>query len=546
MKRVYRHGKKINCRAAEGAEQMQSCLLSKIYRKFGVSKQRKSLCFLCALCGFAVNLLSLDASETLDEDAVMVVDSDVADYNGKKITLSGHVVVEHELGVISANWIEVIPQTIDKKVRFNTLTMKEDVEVALKDGGQLSCANAILDYIVLQGQFEGTAQQQYVVYTENCPDKAGASVPLTVKSKHLLVKIDQSKSTVQHSHSCISAMTANDSVTVNYNHDFIAAADLATYHRLPQENWNTSANQQMPGLVTLRAAEENALCQVTNRNGDMIQANTICIDIVKRQLFFVYPKGVIYTLSDTGKQNRVDFTGDTMTWDDQKNVLTLCDHVVVSQQGIGQLNTEKEIRFFQYPMKGMKRLRSIESTGPTTLVYTDEEKELVHTLICYGLLLVDHEHLQTVMESPRDEYGNVIEGCQVHFQDHMGEIYADKMVIKYEIVNHSPSPTKMILEGHVRLMNRCAVDMDKQGPYLQYALADKVEYTPHAKEVSLTANGKGRILFFDKLNNLQVSAPGLKIRRDQTTKKESIQGIGNVRFSFVEKELEEMSKYFQL
>ena len=480
------------------------------------------------------------------EEPLVVMDSDEADYNGKTMTLSGHVVVEHELGRISADWIEIVPQTIRKKLRLNTLTMKEDVNIALKDGGRLSCAHAFLDYTAFKGRFEGDDLQQFVTYTENCPDKAGTLVPITVKSKQMFIKIAQndSNSDTQAPHSYISTISVNDSVTVNYNNDFVAAADFGTYQRLPLEANNTVQNIQLPGLITLRADKEDAVCQVTNRNKDIITANTICIDTVKRQLFFVYPKGAIYTPSEKELQNRVDFAADTMTWDDQNNVLTLYDHVTVSQKGIGQITTDKEIRLTQDIHDGIKQLQSIASQGPTTLLYKDKEKEVAHTLICHGLLFVDHKNLQTVMESPRDSEGDVIDGCQVHFQDDMGEIYADKIIIKYALVNNTPAPTHMVLEGHVHLMNRCAIDAE--GPYLQFALADRVEYKAEAKEVHLSAKGKGRILFFDKLNNLQVSAPGLKIRRDQVTKKDSIQGVGNVRFSFIEKEFAEMNKYFHL
>ena len=506
---------------------------------------------LCCLASISPSFLpalapapSTSPDSNLDEP-LMVVDSDVADYNGKSMTLSGHVVVEHELGKISADWIQIIPQTIRKKLRLNTLTMKEDVNIALKDGGHLSCASAFLDYVALKGRFEGGDDQQFVVFNENCPDKNGTLAPLTVKSKQMLIKIAHCDTgSSQAPHSYISTISANDSVTVNYNNDFIAAADYATYQRLPLEANNTVQNTQMPGLITLRADTEDAVCQVTNRNKDIIKANTICIDTVKRQLLFSYPKGAIYTPSEKELQNRVDFSAGTMTWDDQNNALTLCDHVTVSQKGIGRITTDKEIRLTQGVHNGMKQLQSIASSGPTTLFYNDDEKELAHTLVCHGLLFVDHKNLQTVMESPRDAKGEVMEGCQVHFQDDMGEIYADKIVIKYALVNNVPAPTRMILEGHVHLMNRCAIDAE--GPYLQFALADRVEYKAEAKEVHLSAKGKGRILFFDKLNNLQVSAPGLKIRRDQVTNKDSVQGIGNVRFSFVEKEFAEMNKYFHL
>jgi hypothetical protein len=186
-------------------------------------------------------------------------------------------------------------------------------------------------------------------------------------------------------------------------------------------------------------------------------------------------------------------------------------------------------------------LRYIESTGPTVLTYANEEEKVVHTLTCPGLLTVDHQLLKTTLECPRDQNNNVLFGKQIVFHDSMGEIYADLLTVYYTMAEDSPTPTKLVLEGNVQMFNRGG-DPDKNGAFLQYALADVVEYTPQAREVYLVASDKKRVLFFDKLNALQVSATSLKIRRDQETKKESIQGFGDVRFSFVEKELEMINK----
>jgi len=54
------------------------------------------------------------------------------------------------------------------------------------------------------------------------------------------------------------------------------------------------------------------------------------------------------------------------------------------------------------------------------------------------------------------------------------------------------------------------------------------------------------VLFYDKINNLQVSAPEIKMQRDKQTKKQQFQGIGDVRFHFVEKEYQQLRKRFLL
>ena len=76
-------------------------------------------------------------------------------------------------------------------------------------------------------------------------------------------------------------------------------------------------------------------------------------------------------------------------------------------------------------------------------------------------------------------------------------------------------------------------------------IADKVEYTPQTNEAVFTShNNLKRVLFYDKANDMEVSATTLKIKRDEATKKETVKGIGDVRFSFVENEFEQLRKRF--
>lgn len=483
-----------------------------------------------------------------DENEPMVIDSGEAGYNGKTISLSGHVVIEHELGKLEADQMELTPEVINAKIQAKRLAMEKNVSIDLQDGGQLCCSKAEVDFNELQGDFHGSPEQEYVTYTEFCADKTGSIVPVVVKSRDMKVKIAREKDKASASlRSALSEITAENDVTVNYNDDFMAAADHADYQRLDSNESSHSAflHKHMPGLISLRADKEGGVCQITNRNGDMISADHLCIDTAVRQLSFAYPKGALYMSSDEGGgRNRIDFSSDTLSWEDKQNQLTLREHVNIHQHGMGTLISDKDVKLKQDAIDGKKKLCAIESTGTTVLTYAEQDKDIMHTLTCYGTVCVDHKQLKTTMESPKDNAGNVPQGQQVSFQDYMGEIYADKLTIEYVMHNHALKPVRLFLEGHVRVLNRCSIDPDCKGDFLQFALADQVEYTPQAKEISLAATGSNRVLFYDKTNNLQVSAPALKIRRDESTKKESIQGVGNVRFSFIKQEMDAINKQF--
>ena len=68
------------------------------------------------------------------------VSSEAAVYNGKKVELTGDVVVQHSLGQISAHRLSFLPE-MDKKTakRYASLEVSDGVEILLKEGGQLHC-----------------------------------------------------------------------------------------------------------------------------------------------------------------------------------------------------------------------------------------------------------------------------------------------------------------------------------------------------------------------------------------------------------------------
>lgn len=157
-------------------------------------------------------------------------------------------------------------------------------------------------------------------------------------------------------------------------------------------------------------------------------------------------------------------------------------------------------------------------------------------LTCYDKMIVDHQLLTITMDSPKDPAGKVLEGKQVFFQDYMGEIQADKVKLVYELTEGGLKPAKLFLEGHVRMVNAFSEKTDEAGKLKQYVLADAVEYVPATQEANFKSNKGRRVLFYDKSNDLQISAAALTIKRNQATKKDSIKGTGDVRFSFIENE----------
>jgi len=495
--------------------------------------------FLLCLCFYPLNSLLFALEE------VMVIDSCTANYDGKQIVLSGDVVVEHEIGKIYANHIVLTPENAQKKLRFVYLKMNDDVKLQLKDGGQLLCSEADLDYLKLKGNFRGSSLQEYVVYTESCKVEGDKSLPLVLKSREMnvqLIKIEDEN--VDGHKSSISEITAHQNVTANYNHDFIAAADYAIYQRL-KDVVNVD-DHKLPGHIDLYAASQKGMCQITNRNGDLIRSSKIHIDTLKRCLDFTEPRGSLFV---KGKDNSIDkilFESDFLAWDDNLNLLTFTGNIIINQVAFGQIHGDKEVKLYYSQEGGKKKIKQIDSLGETIIAQIDEEKKLVHTLTSYGKVTIDHVNLKTTIESPTDLKGDVVEGMQVYFHDIFGEIYADAVLLNYQQLEGTVTLESLKLDGNVRILNRSSVNPEESEAFLQYALTDHVEFYPKSNEMIMTANNNSRVLFYDKANNLQISAPGVKIKRDLTTKRESIQGIGDARFTLVDHELQKLKNHFSL
>lgn len=124
---------------------------------------------------------------------------------------------------------------------------------------------------------------------------------------------------------------------------------------------------------------------------------------------------------------------------------------------------------------------------------------------------------------------------QLHFFDEHGEVFANSGIIDYVEDGKKLKPTKVTLVGDVKMVN------EEKG---QYALADTVEYFPDDEFMILKADPQKRVLFYDKKRSVELAAKEVHAKRDEE-KRESVQGIGNVRFLFGAEELDKLQKNFR-
>jgi lipopolysaccharide export system protein LptA len=528
---------------------------------------------------FLFPLLHAQENALLQKENAMIVNSGEAQYNGREIILTGQVIVQHDLGQISARCLSVQPSSNkDKKSKFGFLKINDNVQIELAEGGMLYCQQAEVDYANMQGFFLGNAEWPDVTYLNtgegrksgllldssnssisgcvkslnhgsfHANQKSGnlmnraveARPPFELRSSQMmleLVREPQTTSTVAKI--LVKQIEANHNVRVRYNQDHLLLADHALYQRLP-----SALSSSIAGILTLTVRGNLPACKMTNLNGDRLSAQVIQLNTIERKLWLTQPKGMLYMRREERPVQTLEFSANELLWDDQQRTLQLKGEVNITQNGTLHVKTDHELLISQAIVNGKRVLERLQSPENTHIDYTDIQKGNTHQIYCPGFFSIDNERQEITLQGLQDS--SRVNQLQVYIEDALGEMYADRVHIHYNWEEQQLVPGKTRLEGHVRLMNRFDGHLEETGSILHYALADLVEYFPKQQEMILTGANGNRVLFFDRVNNVQMSAPSLKVMHDTTTKKDAIQGVGDVRFTFVEKELDQLKQHFPL
>lgn len=460
------------------------------------------------------------------------IQSSYLEYKTNTLHLSQNVSLELDLGTLFADEATVFSEKPNDEVSAYYIHLNGNVKLFLKDGGQIECSSADIDPVSRMATFHSNAEQEFVTYTE-----INDSNPFVLKSRNMAAALTPADNSIKY-------ITAEKDVTVMYKDLIKATAPKASFQR--HELTEAAVNHRLPGTLILEM-DEQIHCEVTHGNGDFISANRIEIDTINRQMAFTYPTGTLYPKGlNTTVSQPLSFSCDSLVWNDREQILKLSGHIDLSQDNMGTLANEDRVFIYLNEKNKQLELKTIQTYGKTIFRYFDpNKKERSQTITCYGTCILDHENGLTLMNSPHNSAGNVVESKQILIKDDIGELYADKITLYYTHQDQKINPSKIDLEGNVKIFNHSFSDPAKTKIKIEYALADTMEYLPEKKEVWLSGTNNKRVLFFDRINNLQVSATSLKIYRDQTTNRESVQGFGDVRFNFIKREVEEMQNQFR-
>lgn len=451
---------------------------------------------------------------------------DTSDGNQKKssrneVVLTGNVVIEHALGKVYAKQITLFSEKDkEKNSTISQMELKDNIIIEMPNGDTLQCEQAILDSNKFQGIFTGNEEHPDVVYTY----VSKLESPTLLKCKQINIDLDPSK----HG---LCKIEANDFVRISYG-DYLIQSDNAIYRCHPEKSEENKT-------VTLSALQE---CTITNGN-DEIKAKKVEMDVTKRILKLIDAKGVIHP--ENTPTGPVEFICQELIWEDKQKLLAFEGNVLFKIADLGEVRTPNVIHAYKKNNpSGKIEFEEIIAQEDTEFTYIDPHKKLLHRVFCHGPLVADLEHSKIVMYSAKeDAEGPITEEQQVYFEDVFGEIFADQATIELEKL----IPTHLKLEGNVKIFNRFNGHIKESSTVLQNALADGVNYDPQKKEMVLYGIDDARVLFFDRVNNVQMSAPSILLKLDEKSDKGmAVQGIGDVRFTFLEKELEQLRQRFKM
>lgn len=420
------------------------------------------------------------------------VTSKQASYSGNTLILEGNVKLTHPLGDLRAGNARL--HRNEDGSTFSNIHLTNDVLIALRNRGMISCGKADFDFEKLKGTLYPSSSGM----VEFSNTEQG---PISIASKQADIEFIKVGNELQ-----ISKIEAQDRVELIYGDGFILQAGGATY-----------SNTKTPYVWA------SPDCILTHYD-DEIQAERVDVLPESEKFIFSKPHGKL-SPSAFSQASGAYFSCDSLVWEQAPQILTLKGNVEIIDEGVGKMNCVDEIELRQKLVDGKWVLGQLMAKGKTELSYLQDEK-MPHLLICNGEMQLDQDRLILTLASPPNE-------PLEYYHDQM-KLTADHAELNYTQGDKTIHPQRLSLCGNIELtssenQNRCGV-------------ADQFFYYPETKQMVLSSKEGKNVLFWDGEQQLSISAREVHIT--ETERGESIKGIGNVRFAFSSAEHQLLKKLF--
>ncbi|MDR2539266.1 MAG: hypothetical protein LBC45_01375 [Chlamydiales bacterium] len=452
-----------------------------------------------------------------------LVSSENASYDGQDLILSGDVVIDHILGKMQAKKA-LLKREEKTHFPFNQIELDQEVLILLKEYGRITADRARFDLQKNQGILH-SHQERNVTYQDRFYDKRKRCIPFTIEGRSLKLKLSSKEE--KDREYLIDSICAEQNVAISYANAFFLTAAKATYNQLDRIH-------QWKGCISAYGQDADTHCCLTHEQG-VVHAKQIDIHLIDSYLQLFYAKGILQSfLSPKAEKSTLHFSTDSLHWNDLEKKLLFKGPTQIEEQDLGVIHTQDELTIKNSMMNHKLVFQTLDAKGHTVMACKDL-KGRNHRIESHGRLYIDQNQLQAWMISP-DQEGNV--QTQLHYQTEDLNIFSDSAQLDYLNINQHVKPSFIILKEHIRLFSK-----DPNKP-IQLAIADQMSYSLDTRSIVLSAHPGKRVLFWDALQELKISASEVHINIDCSTQEKTIKGIGNIRFAFSKEEQTQFNQYF--
>ncbi len=440
----------------------------------------------------STTLLLADVPPLEDE---LNLSSKEAIYDGSSLKLNGEIKLMHGLGLLSSEKATLQKQENKTDIPFSHMTLQKDVFITLQNKATLSCQQAELNFLTLEGTLS-SSENSKVSYKDLIKGSSAEPTPIEILSKTITLLLKKQNSATLNEEYALDQLSAKEDVTIKYNKDFVLTADEATYET------STPGNKVNGTLKAYQKTAETP-CKIFSKE-DSIQTPYIEIDLDKNLLFMENPKGQLASSTFSENENgKVLFSCQKLKWDHEKGLLHLQKDITIEEASFGSLIAEKEVII----EKNSSQIKSISVNGKSILT----QKESM--LTSFGQLHLDAEKSQITALSPKNK--------QLIYTDSQMQINANQALLEY--TESSQELSSLTLKGNVKIETFDSGKKPKQG------IADRLTYCPETKTLILLANPGKKVLFQDLEEEIFMSAQEVHLTQNPVTGKTDVKGVGNLK-----------------
>ncbi len=437
------------------------------------------------------------------QESSYFVEAGKSTYNEQSLNLSAKVNLRSDNAKMQAQEAK-LSKSSDQS--FSRLEAKGNIFLQLEQS-LLYCDLASIDLKKLEANF--SAIEGKLVHFKDL----SLEEELKMNCQHINVQVEKEQNKYK-----LAKLIAQKEVSIDYA-TLQSFSDQAIIHRISPEP---------DGLLLLLSPKaEGGQCSLQSEGQDSLTGARIKLDLSKKLLHCLEAKGKF----NLPNGDAAHFKAKNLQWNKEKQELLLKKEAEIDLNSKGKIYSEKSIL-----VKKQGDVHELLALGKSKVELLLPNKGLAKVSTEEKVLFKDGQYLSFFSGSSK----------QVHYQDPHSDFYADQIFVKFQD-KLSFKLDELKLKGHLRMKNTRPVNTEEEGEIEQYILADEASFLNDSQKIVFSSTLPKRVLFLDKVKNIQLSAAEIEIsRKDIEGAFDSVKGKGDVRLRLNEEEYDIFHKEFQL